>query len=733
MPNDQALGGSVETNRQDRFGDRFDGYKLAVVQDIFWPVFAHAFTFSYREPAPLNALEEGLLRLVAAGVNDDEDARQFLGIGRPYFEGIVGSLCETSLRPWPHPLRCFPGGRLEAGQQLSDALARAEKIVLREVEANFLRDGLFDSPIDYCENRFHTIRSATEDSGGSWLGPLAPATLRDANSLGAEVLRTSPACAREVIHYTLAQDGQLAWIRLALACYESDSGRTGRFLLFNPEDDDRPLDDLSLLFEGLLETRIPPLYYPPDPLSTAAQFWSGIAAQIQTVRLEEELAEHKVSLEPRPMPPPESSEEDWAENMATALSQYAVHLAAGRIKKAGRDYRSAGTLFLEKLPGQAVLRQDPATADETVTSDIHDATTVVQRVAVDAERSEDTPRVRRDAAIDLARDIGNCPTDKDELISAELRLRKLIDQEGYGLVLEDTQRRIDAVLQRETKLARIDKLESDLRLAPKIHHLRTEDHREWLQKALTKASHDIVIVSPWIKKRVLQPLLPLLSSAVRRGCVIWIGHGMPPNAFHQDRSDEEALKALDSLGQALIRTDKLGTHEKILICDDEFFIATSYNWLSFDGTNRRERGIVQSGGDVSKLRLEYVSTIGRLAGREPPKKAPGIEHRDGLESWKRSVQSLKKTDPETTENEEMPRLQVTKPALRPLNPSLLPLASPPRPSWKTERHADVVQQRADSAVGKGEEKASPHEDISRSLAPETTPGTSTVNRTSTEQ
>ncbi len=93
---------------------------------------------------------------------------------------------------------------------------------------------------------------------------------------------------------------------------------------------------------------------------------------------------------------------------------------------------------------------------------------------------------------------------------------------------------------------------------------------------------------------------------------------MPPNAFHKDGSDPEALELLDSFGEGLTRIDNLGTHEKILICDDEFCVVTSYNWLSFDGTDRRERGIVQFGSGVSALRDEYVTVMERRARRAAP-------------------------------------------------------------------------------------------------------------------
>ena len=49
------------------FGDRFEAMKLVSVNELFWPVFRHSVKYSVRTTAPLNPIEEGLLRLAVAG------------------------------------------------------------------------------------------------------------------------------------------------------------------------------------------------------------------------------------------------------------------------------------------------------------------------------------------------------------------------------------------------------------------------------------------------------------------------------------------------------------------------------------------------------------------------------------------------------------------------------------------------------------------------------------------
>ena len=111
--------------------------------------------------------------------------------------------------------------------------------------------------------------------------------------------------------------------------------------------------------------------------------------------------------------------------------------------------------------------------------------------------------------------------------------------------------------------------------------------------------------------RVLSQYLPDLDAALQRGCEIWIGYGMPRSDFHRDRSDE---KALDALYQKRERERRLflvelGTHEKVLIKDDDLFVNTSFNWLSYDGGDgRRESGLLQEGG-VQNIKEEFMADL----------------------------------------------------------------------------------------------------------------------------
>jgi hypothetical protein len=148
----------------------------------------------------------------------------------------------------------------------------------------------------------------------------------------------------------------------------------------------------------------------------------------------------------------------------------------------------------------------------------------------------------------------------------------------------------------------------------------TYDHPEFLRKALAEARERILIVSPWIRRGVVNDeFLRGLDTALQRGVLVHIGWGIskedkqdgPLECDHQPRNRLEGL----SRKYPNLRFCRLGdTHAKILLCDQAFVITTSFNWLSFRGdpkrTFRDERGtLVAIPEYVDKV---YEDLIGRF-------------------------------------------------------------------------------------------------------------------------
>ena len=136
--------------------------------------------------------------------------------------------------------------------------------------------------------------------------------------------------------------------------------------------------------------------------------------------------------------------------------------------------------------------------------------------------------------------------------------------------------------------------------------IKTEDHRPLLFEAIERARSEVTIVSAWINPRTLDDeLCRAMVAAMGRGVKIRIAWGLGTTQIVQsqgstvDRNFLRANEALSGLDQRIPLNckDKLvhkrtETHEKFIICDDQFCAWGSFNWLSYrgevDGGYRRE-------------------------------------------------------------------------------------------------------------------------------------------------
>lgn len=127
--------------------------------------------------------------------------------------------------------------------------------------------------------------------------------------------------------------------------------------------------------------------------------------------------------------------------------------------------------------------------------------------------------------------------------------------------------------------------------------LETYDHPLLLDTALREAQRQLVIVSPWIKSRVVDDaFVGRLRNLLRNGVDVYVGYGFGET---ETQDDSDAVKALTRLAEEhpnFVFRRFGDTHAKVLICDDSYAIVTSFNWLSFVGDRRRtfrdERGML---------------------------------------------------------------------------------------------------------------------------------------------
>ena len=155
--------------------------------------------------------------------------------------------------------------------------------------------------------------------------------------------------------------------------------------------------------------------------------------------------------------------------------------------------------------------------------------------------------------------------------------------------------------------------------AKKVHirNLYVMDHPPLLEDALTNSKTRMMIISPWIKRMVVNDVfVRKLEQLLRNGVQVYIGYGISEQPTENPHPpDEAAVKDLQRLAARYSNFTfmRLGnTHAKVLIKDSEFAAITSFNWLSFKGDPnkafRDEQGTVMQVSDLVEQKFsELVS------------------------------------------------------------------------------------------------------------------------------
>lgn len=206
--------------------------------------------------------------------------------------------------------------------------------------------------------------------------------------------------------------------------------------------------------------------------------------------------------------------------------------------------------------------------------------------------------VEAEAKLDEAAD----PADSDELNAAL----------GETHVTEDSEELLSLRKFKVEMEQRNAKLSAELGAIPRTQHIEAAEHPEILIKAIDDARAVLILICPWIKKRVLRPLLPRLDKAMQRGCEIYIGYGMPKIRTIRitvTRTLSPSCAKREKSG--MLRLCHLNTHEKVIVQDDQRFVTSSFNFLSYTGGDgRRESETIWFGG-VAALREKFLAAFPR--------------------------------------------------------------------------------------------------------------------------
>lgn len=168
-----------------------------------------------------------------------------------------------------------------------------------------------------------------------------------------------------------------------------------------------------------------------------------------------------------------------------------------------------------------------------------------------------------------------------------------------------------------------------------IRYLEVFEHPPFLDEALEGSKQRLLIISPWIKRQVLDAKrLKALRQRLEEGCRIYIGWGIGKGdrGASNDIDVVSQLQALDKEFQNFYFLDMSNTHEKVLIKDSDYVITTSFNWLSFRGdpkrTLRYERGVFIAIPELVNEQFELLSN--RF--EDSKQQTPSVAQLDALKS-----------------------------------------------------------------------------------------------------
>ena len=190
--------------------------------------------------------------------------------------------------------------------------------------------------------------------------------------------------------------------------------------------------------------------------------------------------------------------------------------------------------------------------------------------------------------------------------------------------VEDGNEKIRVAKTESEKLTERDRLESARRTAKAVREqldelpvslVETFEHRMILESALSNSKVRLLINSPWITaKAVSHEFLRSIERRLRGGLKLYIAYGLDPEEKPLRPADRDVVSALEGLRKSYpshFRFTRVGdTHAKILICDSEFMVVTSFNWLSFRGdpnrTFRDERGLLVKIPEVIDAQFDQI-------------------------------------------------------------------------------------------------------------------------------
>jgi len=194
-----------------------------------------------------------------------------------------------------------------------------------------------------------------------------------------------------------------------------------------------------------------------------------------------------------------------------------------------------------------------------------------------------------------------------EQISDDLTVARLTEEEAVAKVAvaeaeekvstsKTEAAQVSALAELDTAQKEHSKIDGELKKVTSIRNLAVFDHADILVDALKNSKQRLMIISPWIRRKVVnEQFLKEIENLLTSGVSVYIGYGYSDGS----RGDPSPIRKLGELMKRFRNfyfVDFGDTHAKVLISDDRYFVVSSFNWLSFKGdptaTFRDEQGIL---------------------------------------------------------------------------------------------------------------------------------------------
>lgn len=208
----------------------------------------------------------------------------------------------------------------------------------------------------------------------------------------------------------------------------------------------------------------------------------------------------------------------------------------------------------------------------------------------------------------------------DERYKIDAEITKLFDRLISEQNLTPSNANSNAWKDKEDKRERLSKevIESRLESAPNLSEgamLEVGEHKRYFIYVLKNAKKHIYIQSPWVRHNVLEIYKEYIQSALEKGVKITIKYGMQKRSEKDKQEiDEEVLAYLNELKAKYpnfsLKHDY--DHSKILICDDEFMIVGSFNWLSFGGESKGGKALRGETSTINKNKESIKKQIAKF-------------------------------------------------------------------------------------------------------------------------